>query len=123
MAENRKLRELDVPKLKRVGDFALFRNIALREVRFPELEEFGGGFLASNSKLIHLEAPKAPELEKTFREKIKLNLMLIRKLIKTGYIAELDRKYELTNEQIGRAGKYLEELKGKAKEESSETVI
>lgn len=107
MAENRNLRELDVPKLKIVGDFALFRNIALRDARFPELEEFGGGFLGSNSKLIHLEAPKAPELENAFREQIQSNQAVVSRLIRTGDIAEIDRKYGLTREEIERAKQYL----------------
>lgn len=114
---NEGLTELDMPKLAEVGKNFLYSNTGLRELRLQELtNKIGENFLMSNRELSYIEIPDDPEVRErllTVNKNGEFQRLVngSKKSITPKDIAELDKKSELTETEIGLGRRIINKLK------------
>lgn len=99
------LSTLYAPKLQQVGDYFLSHDYALTKLDLPELKKNGEGFAPRYcSRLIEVNIPNIPELEKELRKVASKNLSRITPTD----IALLDKNSSLTTSEVKNAGSLIE---------------
>lgn len=114
---NKGLTELEMPKLTETGYGFLYNNTGLIELQLPELtNKIGEDFLKRNRKLSYIEIPDNPEVRERLltvnkNEEFQRLVNGSHKSITPKDIAELDKKSELTETEIGLGRRIINKLK------------
>ena len=122
LMENKTLKDLRVPKLKIIGNRALFSNLAMQTLALTNVREIGDYFVTSNEVLNEFYASKLENVGNDFLFKNKgiLKLVLPKiKAIEAGFMRNNDKieRFYAPLLDIEKYGKYLNlKLKGLKKD-------